>query len=66
MVLSDSQLVQYERDGYVTPIPVLSKGEAQKLRGQLQEAGPADGDFRTSTKITCNLAGVRESLPHQR
>jgi non-heme Fe2+,alpha-ketoglutarate-dependent halogenase len=43
MVLSDTQLVQYERDGYVSPIPVLSDPEAQKLRGELQQTETRQG-----------------------
>ncbi len=36
MVLSGANLAQFERDGYVSPIPVMSAAEAGELRQKLQ------------------------------
>jgi ectoine hydroxylase-related dioxygenase (phytanoyl-CoA dioxygenase family) len=36
MALSDSQVSQFERDGYVSPVPVLSAAEANEMRRKLQ------------------------------
>lgn len=36
MTLSSKQIDQFEREGYVFPVPVLSAGEAQDLRNQLE------------------------------
>ncbi len=43
MVLSASEISQFERDGYVSPIPVLSSAEANGLRDKLQTAEVAQG-----------------------
>jgi ectoine hydroxylase-related dioxygenase (phytanoyl-CoA dioxygenase family) len=36
MVLSQSEVSQFERDGYVTPVPVLQAGEVKSLRQKLE------------------------------
>lgn len=37
MTLSPDQVAQFERDGYVTPVPVLSAEEAGQLRSKLEQ-----------------------------
>ncbi len=36
MPLSAEQVAQYQRDGYVCPVPVMPAAEALALRGQLE------------------------------
>jgi len=43
MVLSASEISQFERDGYVSPVPVLSLAEANGLRDKLQTIEAAQG-----------------------
>ena len=43
MVLSASEISQFERDGYVSPVPILSLAEANDLRNKLQTAEAAQG-----------------------
>ena len=34
--LTSDQLIQYEEDGYVSPIDVLSKDEAKEVRDEIE------------------------------
>ena len=43
MVLTDHEVDQFERDGYVSPIPVLSASEANNMRDQLQAVEATQG-----------------------
>lgn len=43
MSLSAEQVTQYERDGYVCPVPVMSAGEARELRRRLEAYESAHG-----------------------
>ena len=36
MALTAQQIAQYQRDGYVCPVPVMSPAEASGLRRQLE------------------------------
>ncbi|MFT4584151.1 MAG: non-heme Fe2+,alpha-ketoglutarate-dependent halogenase [Gammaproteobacteria bacterium] len=42
-ILNDIQIAQYERDGYVSPIPVLSAAQANELRARLEKTEQAQG-----------------------
>jgi len=55
-VLTDAQVDQYRRDGYVHPIRVMSEAEAGKLRARLESfeastGGPLKGDLRHKTHL---------------
>jgi non-haem Fe2+, alpha-ketoglutarate-dependent halogenase len=43
IALSPAQVAQYERDGYLTPLDGLSRGEAAGLLAKLETAEQADG-----------------------
>jgi non-heme Fe2+,alpha-ketoglutarate-dependent halogenase len=49
--LTEAQIVSYEREGYLAPVPVMSAVEARALRAQLETletgmGGPLRGDLR--------------------
>jgi non-heme Fe2+,alpha-ketoglutarate-dependent halogenase len=49
--LTEAQIVTYEREGYLAPVPVMSAVEARALRAQLETletgmGGPLRGDLR--------------------
>jgi ectoine hydroxylase-related dioxygenase (phytanoyl-CoA dioxygenase family) len=49
--LTEDQVAAYRRDGYLTPVPVMSETEARALRGTLETieagmGGPLRGDLR--------------------
>ncbi len=55
-ILSDAQIEQYRRDGYVHPIRVMSAGQAAELRQRLEAfeasaGGPLKGDLRHKTHL---------------
>jgi chlorinating enzyme len=67
-VLTPEQVAQYERDGCVFPIRVLSAGDALALRGKLEAfeaeaGGPLSGDLRHKSHLLFAWLGdlVRES-----
>ncbi len=50
-ILTDAQIAQFHKDGYVAPIRIMSEAQANEVRGQLEEfegrtGGPRRGDIR--------------------
>lgn len=55
-LLSTAQIEQYREEGFVAPVPVLTKAEAQELRAQLERyeresGGPLGGDLRHKSHL---------------
>ena len=42
-MLTDTQLMQYEKDGFICPLPVLSDEETRELRAKLEEFEATQG-----------------------
>ena len=63
--LSTEQIEQYHRDGYVSPVRVVSEGDATLFRRQMEEA-EAVGDLRGigQTKFYLRFPWVHEMATH--
>jgi ectoine hydroxylase-related dioxygenase (phytanoyl-CoA dioxygenase family) len=56
MALTRAQVEQYNRDGYLTPIRVMSAAEARRLRDRMEASeakvgGPLQGNYRHKTHL---------------
>ena len=56
MALTPAQVEQYNRDGYLTPIRVLSAAEARRFRDRMEASearagGPLQGNYRHKTHL---------------
>ena len=56
MALTPAQVEQYNRDGYLTPIRVMSAAEARRFRDRMEASearagGPLQGNFRHKTHL---------------